>query len=164
MHMLRSFKITKPKKPWNSRWMRRSCPCLLSESTLKSLNFLELTLVQQKVRLSTESGGYRQSWRLGEWTFERTHSPRAAFSSWMDGWVGMAMVSPRVWWGHGRPRGGRRRQGGWGDRVVAATAWPARVPPWTPALAGGEAEPPGSRSSSFEVCHRSGTPRGPGLS
>jgi hypothetical protein len=85
--------------------MRRSSQCLLSESLLNPLSFLELALgakeilVQKKAGISTETGGYRQSLRRGEWTFEKraAHSPRAAFfAEWMDGWVGH---------GHGEPNG-----------------------------------------------------------
>lgn len=45
---------------------------------------LELTLVQPQVGASTESAGYKQSSRVGRCTFEKTHSPRAAFfPAWM---------------------------------------------------------------------------------
>ena len=74
---------------------------------------LELTLVQPKVGASTESAGYRQSSRVGRCTFEKTHSPRAAFfPAWMGEW------RPWVSEGHGWVSEGHGH--GWVKAMVMA--------------------------------------------
>ena len=45
--------------------------------------------------------------------------------------------------------------------VDGRTGWPWTVPPWLLGLPFGEAELPGLCGSGYEVCHSSGTPRGP---